>query len=101
MPDLEVTDDLPRRFSEFDTIAELSDSLRTSIDKVNAYNIEAGGGDSYGRTYHAQVDLATSQLSDLVRGVGTVSGTVAGSGTDASRSFDDADTEAQHTAERW
>jgi hypothetical protein len=101
MPDLEVTDDLPRRFSEFGTISELSDSLRRSIDTVNEYNIEAGGGDEYGQTYHGQVDLATSQLSDLVRGVGDVSSTVAGSGTDASRSFDDADTDAQHTAERW
>lgn len=101
MPDLEVTDDLPRRFSEFHTIAELGDSLRASIDRINAYNVEAGGSDSYGRIYHEQVDLATSQLSDLVHGVGTVSSTVAGSGTDASRALDGADTEAHHTAERW
>jgi hypothetical protein len=101
MPDLQVTDDLARRFSELDTIAGLSDSLRQAIDKVNALNIAAGGTDDYGRAYHAQVDTSTSQLSDLVSGVGTAFSTLAGNGADVTRGFNTADEAAHNVAGRW
>jgi hypothetical protein len=102
MGDLMVTDDLKSQFSEFHDIAEVTGHLRSKIDQINLLNKSAAGqDDDYAKTYHEQVDDATSNLSQLVESIATLFGITADGGDTATGLFQKGQDDADTDASRW
>ncbi|SDP39546.1 hypothetical protein [Actinacidiphila guanduensis] len=102
MADLVVDDNLKKRFTQFDDIANVTGDLQSKIEEINDQNKKGGGeSDEYAKAYHKQVDDATQNLSDLVDRVREFFANTADSGKNASDQFSKTEDEAATVASQW
>src|SRR5690242_7240417 len=99
---LSVPDNLKNRFSQFNSIAEVTQRLRERIDQINEANKRAAGEkDATAKAYHKQVDEPTQNLSNLVDQIGKLFGVTATRGGLAAQSLEDAAEDAREQVEAW
>ena len=97
-----VPANLKQRFSEFQSIAEITGRLRQNIDKINEANKDAAGqDDATANAYHKQVDRPTRDVSQLVGDIERLFGLTSQRGQAAADSLDDSDSDAADAATAW
>ena len=100
--DLQVTDDLKNKFSQFHDIATVTGTLRSKIDQINTLNKTASGeNDAYAKAYHKQIDAATSNISDLVDSIRKLFGFTADGGDTATGLFQQGEDTATTLGNSW
>jgi len=97
-----IPDNLKQRFSQFNSIAEVTQRLQERIVQINEANKRAAGEkDATAKAYHKQVDEPTQNLSGLVEEIAKLFGVTATRGTLAAQTLEDAAEDAREQVEAW
>ncbi|HEY5837233.1 hypothetical protein [Streptomyces sp.] len=98
---LKAPADLKKYFAEYETFQAKLKELHTLTTEINRYNKTSAGHDDIGKQYHDQVDKPTENLTDTVQYVANVLGMVKDGGDATVEQLDDADQDAEKTAQSW
>ncbi|GAA3623129.1 hypothetical protein GCM10022223_45140 [Kineosporia mesophila] len=99
---LSTPDNLKARFSQFDSIANVTQRLQERIERINEANKEAAGEkDKTAQAYHKQVDKPTQDITDLVGKIAELFGVTGTRGEEASDYLDHGVKEAAEHGQTW
>ncbi|MFE6745471.1 hypothetical protein ACFVGM_06415 [Kitasatospora purpeofusca] len=88
---LAKTEYMKKAFAEFTELKELLKEIETEVETINRLNKSVGGNDEIGKQYHEQIDEPTTNLTELIKKVRQVVGTVGENGEKLADKLDRAD----------